>query len=108
MDAVAALLGPRAHEALGRSETTPALRRTGHPDAAGSPIATLTRLFLLQASVPAGQAVEGVRVVGGAWGGRSVGGRPRRPVRRGRPGRLGAVPQASLISQRTWPLVTVA
>ena len=51
-DAVAELLGTRAHEALGRNETTPARRRTSHGDAAGSPLATLTRLFLLQSSVP--------------------------------------------------------
>jgi hypothetical protein len=50
-DAVADLLGPRAHEALARNETTPALRRTGHGEAAGSPLATLTRLFLLQTAV---------------------------------------------------------
>ena len=47
-DGVAALLGPRAHEALGRNETTPGRRRT----TGGSPIETLTRLFLLQATVP--------------------------------------------------------
>ncbi|MEZ5096284.1 MAG: methyltransferase [Nocardioides sp.] len=47
-DAVAELLGPLAHAALGRNETTPGLRRT----ADGSPLATLVRLFLLQASVP--------------------------------------------------------
>ena len=43
----AALLGHRAHAALGRNETTAALRRTTD----GSPLATLTRLFLLQATV---------------------------------------------------------
>ena len=46
-DAVAALLGTRAHEALGRNETAPGLRRTSSP----SPLATLTRLFLLQTVV---------------------------------------------------------
>ena len=46
-DAVAGLLGARAHEALGRNETTPGLSRTGD----GSPLATLTRLFVLQAEV---------------------------------------------------------
>ena len=46
-DAVVDLLGPLAHAALGRNETTPALRRT----TGGSPLATLTRLFLLQAPV---------------------------------------------------------
>ncbi|WP_395693573.1 methyltransferase [Nocardioides sp.] len=46
-DAVAELLGPVAHAALGRNETTPGLRRTTD----GGPLATLTRLFLLQAPV---------------------------------------------------------
>jgi hypothetical protein len=46
-DAVADLLGPVGHAALGRNETTPGLRRTTD----GSPLATLTRLFLLQARV---------------------------------------------------------
>src|SRR5688572_30555474 len=50
--AAAALLGPRAHAALGRNETTAALRRTTD----GSPLATLTRLFLLQATVTVGDA----------------------------------------------------
>ncbi|MBM9461156.1 class I SAM-dependent methyltransferase [Nocardioides sp. zg-536] len=47
-DAVSELLGPTAHEALGRNETTPGLRRTRSDE----PLATLVRLFLLQASVP--------------------------------------------------------
>ncbi|MBC9732780.1 methyltransferase [Nocardioides marmotae] len=46
-DAVAELLGPEAHAALGRNETTPGLRRTQ----GGSPLETLVRLFLLQAPV---------------------------------------------------------
>jgi len=46
-DGVAELLGPVAHAALGRNETTPGLRRTR----TGDPLATLTRLFLLQAPV---------------------------------------------------------
>jgi hypothetical protein len=46
-DAVAELLGPVAHDALMRNETTPGLRRT----AGGSPVETLVRLFLLQAPV---------------------------------------------------------
>jgi len=46
-DAVADLLGPTAHAALSRNETTPALRRT----TGGSPLETLVRLFLLQAPV---------------------------------------------------------
>ncbi len=52
-DRVVDLLGPEAHAALGRNETTPALRRT----AAGSPLETLVRLFLLQ-TVVARPAVE--------------------------------------------------
>ncbi len=46
-DAVVEQVGPQAHAALGRNETTPALRRT----TGGSPLDTLTRLFLLQAPV---------------------------------------------------------
>lgn len=46
-DGVADLLGEAAHRALSRNETTPGLRRTTD----GSPLATLTRLFLLQAPV---------------------------------------------------------
>lgn len=46
-DAVAALLGPLGHSALGRNETTPGLRAT----TGGSPLETLTRLFLLQVPV---------------------------------------------------------
>jgi methylase of polypeptide subunit release factors len=48
-DAVAALLGPLAHAALSRNETTPALRATS----GGSPLETLVRLWPLQATVPA-------------------------------------------------------
>ncbi|MEQ6903562.1 class I SAM-dependent methyltransferase [Nocardioides sp. YIM 152588] len=47
-DAVAELLGPEAHQALSRNETTPARRRTARDD---SPLATLVRLFLLQDAV---------------------------------------------------------
>ncbi len=50
--AVADLLGPRAHDALGRNETTPAFRRTTE----GSPLETLVRLFLLQHPVPLASA----------------------------------------------------
>jgi len=46
-DAVADLLGPTAHGALSRNETTPALRRT----TGRSPLETLVRLFLLQTPV---------------------------------------------------------
>jgi SAM-dependent methyltransferase len=45
---VTELLGPAAHAALSRNETTPAVRRT----TGGSAVETLTRLFLLQAVVP--------------------------------------------------------
>lgn len=51
-DAVAELLGPLAHDALARNETTPGLRRT----AGGTPLETLVRLFLLQRPVPAAHA----------------------------------------------------
>ena len=51
-DAVAALLGPTAHAALGRNETTPGLRATR----GGSPLETLVRLWPLQAPVPADHA----------------------------------------------------
>ncbi len=46
-DGVAALLGPTAHAALSRNETTPGLRAT----AGGSPLASMVRLWLLQAPV---------------------------------------------------------
>ncbi len=52
--AVADLLGPRAHEALSRNETTPARRRT----TGGSPLETLVRLFLLQTPVPVDAAEQ--------------------------------------------------
>ncbi len=53
-DGVAELLGRRAHDALARNETTPALRRT----TGGSAVETLVRLFLLQTVVgrPAAEA----------------------------------------------------
>lgn len=51
-DGVAGLLGPTAHAALSRNETTPGLRATR----GGSPIETLTRLWPLQAPVPAAAA----------------------------------------------------
>ncbi|MBO0845014.1 MAG: methyltransferase [Nocardioides sp.] len=66
-DAVGDLLGETARAALGRNETTPALRRTTE----GSPLATLVRLFLLQTSVPradADRALPGL-VAGLAEGG---------------------------------------
>jgi hypothetical protein len=44
---VTELLGPLAHSALGRNETTPGLRATTD----GSPLATMTRLWQLQAPV---------------------------------------------------------
>ena len=46
-DAVAELLGPQAHAALGRNETVPGLRRTRDE----GPLSTLVRLFLLQTPV---------------------------------------------------------
>jgi hypothetical protein len=52
VDAVRELLGEVADAALLRNETTPALRRT----ADAGPLATLTRLFLLQTTVTAGAA----------------------------------------------------
>jgi hypothetical protein len=58
-EGVAGLLGPVAHAALSRNETTPGLRATRD----GSRLATLTRLWLLQATVPleaAGQALPGL------------------------------------------------
>ena len=51
-DTVAGRLGPVAHAALSRNETTPALRAT----ADGSPLSTLTRLWPLQAAVPEADA----------------------------------------------------
>ncbi|HEX3005737.1 MAG TPA: class I SAM-dependent methyltransferase [Angustibacter sp.] len=50
---VSAVLGPTAHAALARNETTPGLRRT----TGGSTVETLTRLWLLQTTVPV-EAVE--------------------------------------------------
>jgi hypothetical protein len=52
VDGVLELLGPAAYAALGRGETVPALRGTE----GGSPLATLTRLFVLQAPVGPDQA----------------------------------------------------
>lgn len=46
-DRVVELLGEHAHRALGRNETLPGLRAT----TGGTPLETLTRLFLLQAPV---------------------------------------------------------
>ena len=76
-DGVAELLGPAAHDALARNETTPALRRT----TGGSPLETLTRLFLLQA---VGRPRR--RGAGAARAGRPARGRglPRADRRRGR------------------------
>ncbi|WP_408897722.1 methyltransferase [Nocardioides sp. R1-1] len=51
-DAVSDLLGPEAHQALSRNETTPGRRRTTD----GGPLATLVRLFLLQTAVPVADA----------------------------------------------------
>ncbi|MFW6772819.1 DUF7059 domain-containing protein [Nocardioides sp. CPCC 205120] len=54
VDAVAELLGSTAHAALARNQTAPGLARTRD----GSPLATLTRLFLLQTAVPASAAEQ--------------------------------------------------
>lgn len=51
-DAVSELIGPTAQAALARNETTPGRRVT----TAGSPIETLTRIWLLQATVSAEDA----------------------------------------------------
>ncbi|HEY0902733.1 MAG TPA: methyltransferase [Marmoricola sp.] len=48
VDAITEMLGGSAYAALGRHETTPALRRT----TGGSALETLTRLWLLQVAVP--------------------------------------------------------
>jgi hypothetical protein len=51
-DAVSTLIGDTAQSALTRNETTPGLRATR----GGTPIETLTRMWLLQATVPAADA----------------------------------------------------
>ena len=51
-EGVAALLGPVAHAALSRNETTPGMRATK----GGSPLETLTRLWPLQAAVDVREA----------------------------------------------------
>ncbi|MDO9454782.1 methyltransferase [Nocardioides sp.] len=51
-DRVAEVLGRRGHDALGRNETAPGLAQTR----GGSPVETLTRLFLLQTTVPLAEA----------------------------------------------------
>ncbi len=51
-DAVVALIGTTAHEALGRNETVPAYRATS----GGGPLATLIRLWLLQRVVSVEEA----------------------------------------------------
>jgi hypothetical protein len=51
-DVVADLIGPTAQAALARNETTPGLRATR----GGSPVETLTRMWLLQATVSAADA----------------------------------------------------
>ncbi|KRB76542.1 transferase [Nocardioides sp. Root190] len=53
-DAVSDLLGPEAHQALSRNETTPGVRRATD----GGPLATLARLFLLQTAVPVAAAEQ--------------------------------------------------
>ncbi len=51
-DGVAELIGTTAQAALGRNETTPGLRATR----GGTPVGTLTRMWLLQATVTAAEA----------------------------------------------------
>jgi hypothetical protein len=75
VDAVRGLLGEVADAALMRNETTPALQRTAHDR---GPLATLTRLFLLQTLVPAAAAEAALpglvdRLVGAEMLDRSVG-----------------------------------
>src|SRR3954451_25446551 len=75
VDAVRDLLGEVADAALLRNETTPALRRTAGDT---GPLATLTRLFLLQTTVTAAAADAGLpgrvdRVVAGGLLARSGG-----------------------------------
>lgn len=53
-DAVSALIGTTAQAALGRNETLPGLRAT----AGGSALETLTRMWLLQATVPVERAEQ--------------------------------------------------
>src|ERR1700712_2927030 len=67
VDAVEDLLGETARAALGRNETTPALRRTTDH----SPLATLVRLFLLQTTV---SRVDADRALPGLVGGLAGGG----------------------------------
>jgi hypothetical protein len=57
-DGVQDLLGPTAHGALARLETVPAERATR----GGSPLETLSRLFLLQRAVPAKAAAAALPV----------------------------------------------
>ena len=92
-DGVAAALGTTAHTALSRNETTPGLRAT----TGGSPVETLTRLWLLQATCPGRRCREGAA-------------RPARPALRGglarALGRRGACPgrRTPLCRRRPRPL----
>ncbi|CDO10182.1 methyltransferase domain-containing protein [Mycolicibacterium cosmeticum] len=61
VDGVAELLGPDAHAALGRGVWWPALRAC---DAAGGPLATLVRLFLLGADESPQRAAEAFPTAG--------------------------------------------
>jgi len=56
VDAVTGLLGSEAQAALMRDATVPGLRATGAEQVAGTPLATLTRLWPLQAPIAAGDA----------------------------------------------------
>jgi hypothetical protein len=62
VDGVRTLIGDEAHTALARNETTPAMRRT----ADGSALATLTRLWALQAPVREAAAHAALSGLGGA------------------------------------------
>ena len=93
-DEVADLLGPTAHAALSRNETTPGLRAT----TGGSPLETLVRLWPLQAPVSreaADRALPGlVDAFAGAGlldvsGGEVAGPGRRPPLRRRRPRLVG-------------------
>lgn len=66
VERVTALLGPAAHEALLRDSTVPGLRATAAEQVAGTPLATLTRLWPLQAPVDVADAERALPGVLGA------------------------------------------
>lgn len=67
-DQVPLLLGAGAHNALGRGQRWPALHVTGRAAAAGSALATLTRLFLLGTAEPADRVAAALPALGVAGG----------------------------------------